>query len=88
MYNGVLDLHGVPRTPTWTELDVTADMAASQITLIRTVDWQVGEKIVIAPTGYFNTEAEERTITAITVSGTKSVITLDQPLQFTHFAGI
>jgi len=29
MYNGVLDLHGVPRTPTWTELDVTADIGAT-----------------------------------------------------------
>jgi hypothetical protein len=66
MYNGVLDLHGIPRVPTWTELDTTADIGANQITLIRTVDWKVGEKIVIAPTGYFNIEAEERTITAIT----------------------
>jgi hypothetical protein len=77
MYNGVLDLHGIPRVPTWTELDVTADIGSSQITLIRTVDWQVGEKIVIAPTGYFNIEAEERTIQEITVSGDKAVITLD-----------
>jgi hypothetical protein len=66
MYDGVLDLHGVPRVPTWTMLDVTANVGESQITLLRTVDWQVGESIVIAPTGYFNIEAEERVITAIT----------------------
>jgi hypothetical protein len=65
MYNGVLDLHGIPRNPTWTELDVTADIGGTQLTLIRDVDWKVGESIVIAPTGYFNTEAEERIITAI-----------------------
>jgi hypothetical protein len=65
MYNGVLDLHGVPRNPTWTELDVTAEIDSVNITLIRDVDWKVGESIVIAPSGYFNTEAEERKIVAI-----------------------
>lgn len=65
MYNGVLDLHGIPRNPTWTELDVTADIGSIHLNLIRDVDWQVGESIVIAPTGYFNTEAEERIITRV-----------------------
>jgi len=65
MYNGVLDLHGIPRTPTWTELDTTANIGDTKITLIRDVDWKKGESIVIAPTGYFNTEAEERIIVDI-----------------------
>ncbi len=54
--------------------------------MIRDVDWKVGEKIVIAPTGYFNIEAEERTIQAITQSGGKATITLDKPLDYKHFA--
>lgn len=54
MYNGVLDFHGVPRHPTWTMLDVTSDIGTNTITLIRDVDWQIGERIVIAPTGYNN----------------------------------
>jgi len=33
--------------------------------MIRSVDWKVGEKIVIAPTGYDSEEAEERTIVAV-----------------------
>ena len=65
MYGGILDFHGVPRTPTWTMLDTTADIGTDTITLIRDVDWKVGERIVVAPTGYYNTEAEERTIIAI-----------------------
>jgi hypothetical protein len=89
MYNGVLDLHGMPRTPTWTELDVTADIGSTSITLIRDVDWQVNEKIVIAPTGYFNVEAEERTILAVDrTNPLKPIITLDKPLDFKHFAGV
>jgi hypothetical protein len=39
MYNGVLDLHGVPRNPTWTSLDVTANINDNKITLCRDVDW-------------------------------------------------
>ena len=89
MYNGILDLHGIPRNPTWTELDVTANIGATQLTLIRDVDWKVGESIVIAPTGYFNTEAEERIITAIdNTNPAKPVITIDQPLSYKHYAGI
>ena len=57
-YNGVTDLHGVPRYPVWTELDCTSDIGNMTITLIEAIDWQVGEQIVIAPTGYYNYEAE------------------------------
>jgi len=85
----VLDLHGVPRTPTWTELDITADIGSKTLTLIRDVDWQVGESIVIAPSGYFNTEAEERVIVAVDRTNPgKPVITIDKPLENKHFAGI
>ena len=65
--NGIIDLHGIPRTPTWTSLKTSAAAGDSQITLLDTpvVDWQVGEQIVIAPTNYFNNETETRTITAI-----------------------
>jgi hypothetical protein len=53
------------------------------------VDWVAGEKIVIAPTGYDNYEAEEKTILSIDKSSpTKPVITLDSPLLYKHYAGI
>jgi len=79
--NGVLDMHGVPRTPTWTSLGATANPGDTTITLITAVDWKVGESIVIAPTSYESTEAEERTIISIDNSNpTAPVITLDTPL--------
>ncbi len=89
MYNGVLEMHGVPRNPTWTELEITAEIDAITITLIRDVDWKVGESIVIAPSGYFNTEAEERVIVAINRDNpNKPIITLNEKLENKHFAGI
>ena len=59
------------------------------ITLIEAVDWQVGEQIVIAPTGYYNYEAEQKTIMAIDRSNpNKPVITLDSQLYYKHYGGI
>lgn len=47
-----LDMHGVQRNVTWTYLDSTVEIGATVITLAEVVDWQVGEMIAIAPTGY------------------------------------
>jgi hypothetical protein len=65
MYNGILDIHGIPRVPTWTSLETTANIGDDKITLMRDVDWKAGEKIVIAPTGFYNYEADERTIISV-----------------------
>ena len=71
--NGVLELHGVKRTPTWTSLALTASPEDTEITLMEDVDWKEGERIVIAPTGFDNFEVDERTI--VSKSGKK--LTLD-----------
>ena len=63
--NGILDMHGVPRNPVWTSQDTTAYNGSSTITFISSVDWQVGETIVIEQTEFANTEAEEKIIDAI-----------------------
>jgi hypothetical protein len=84
---GTLDMHGPVRTPTWTELEATADVGANQITLKEEVDWAVGEEIGIAPTSFEGREAEQRTITAIDRSNpAKPVLTLDKALEYKHFA--
>lgn len=36
---GQIEMHGIPRTPTWTSLDVTAAVGATSITLFEAVDW-------------------------------------------------
>mmetsp|Transcript_22265 Transcript_22265/g.16726 ORF Transcript_22265/g.16726 Transcript_22265/m.16726 type:complete len:204 (-) Transcript_22265:555-1166(-) len=87
--NGILDMHGVPRNPTWTELEVTADIGATQITLHEAVDWVAGEQIVIAPTSYDNYEAEVRYIVAVDNSNpNQPVLTLNESLAYKHYAGV
>jgi hypothetical protein len=84
-----IDIHGVKRVPTWTELETTATAGSNQITLHTAVDWQPSEVIIIASTDFNKDEAEKRTITAIDNSvPTNPVITLDRPLTYKHYAAI
>jgi len=83
-----LDMHGVARDKTWTVLDSTVEPGATQITLSESVDWVAGEQIAIAATSYNGREGEKRTIKSIdkTTDPNKPVITLEQALEFKHFA--
>jgi len=86
---GILDMHGIPRTPTWTVLNETVLPKATSITLSEAVDWVAGEEIAIAATSYKGREGEQRRILSINKSNPNNpVITLDQPLKFKHFAMI
>jgi hypothetical protein len=87
--NGILDMHGIKRTPTWTELETTADVGAISIKLKEPVDWKVGETIVIAATSFYHREAEERVITAVNRNDpNKPVISFADPFLYKHYAGI
>jgi len=60
--NGRLEMHGPTRSHAWTELETTADVDATSITLIdvggNDLDWQIGEEIVIASTDFEGRHAE------------------------------
>jgi hypothetical protein len=40
---GILELHGVERTPTWTQLEGTVAAGATTITVVADIDWKAGE---------------------------------------------
>jgi len=89
---GELELHGIERKITWTDISATADIGATSITLSAmqngaVLDWAVGEEIVIAPTGYSGRDAEQRTIASITNTDTNPVITFTKPLLHKHYSG-
>jgi hypothetical protein len=84
---GTIDIHGVERTPTWTELEATAAANQNQITLKEAVDWKVDEEIVIASTEFEADQAEKKKIVAIDrTDPDKPVLTLDSNLAFQHYA--
>ena len=55
---GELDLHGRPRTVTWTRLSQSALSNDTSLRLEQAVDWVAGDKLVIAPTGKDGNETE------------------------------
>ena len=79
-----LSMHGEVRTTTWTQLETTASAGSSTLTVQDSVDWRVGEEIVVASSSFNHRHAEQRTITAI--SG--KTITVDSPFNYKHFAGV
>ena len=64
---GSFELHGQSaRKRSWTKLDGHAFRGATSFTLVdEPTEWQVGDHIAVAPSGYKAREAEEVTITAI-----------------------
>ncbi len=81
---GSFTAYGKLRSPSWTRLAQTAKKRDSQIVLKQAVNWQIGDRIVIASTDYDYTQAEERSIVAI--SG--STVTLNKPLTYEHWGAI
>ncbi len=83
MNGGLIDLHGSPRV-SWTKLGATADSGSTRLKLREPVNWQIGDKIVIAPSGLNSSEAELATI--VSKPG-PSTLTLDRKLAYRHFGG-
>ncbi|CAF3962911.1 unnamed protein product, partial [Rotaria magnacalcarata] len=76
--------HHKPVTQTWTYLDTTASSGSSKIVLRQSVNWPVGNTIVIATTDDYLSQgqSEIRKITAISNDG--RTLALDFPLAYTH----
>ena len=80
-----ISMHGIDgQKVSWTQLSTTAKKGSSTITLAETVDWEVGDEIVIAPSGFQAEEAEKRKIVA--VNG--KTVTLDKALNYEHFGKV
>mmetsp|Transcript_29223 Transcript_29223/g.26611 ORF Transcript_29223/g.26611 Transcript_29223/m.26611 type:complete len:208 (+) Transcript_29223:3112-3735(+) len=79
---GQLQFIGSPKL-VWTHLAASASPGDYKITLVDDVSrsWNVGDKIVIAPSGFNTSEFEFFAITEID----GSQIWVDQPIQFFHF---
>ncbi len=57
---GQLDLHGKPRRVTWTRLNRSVEAGDRIIELSESVDWQIGEEIIITTTSFSMEETEIR----------------------------
>ena len=85
---GTLDIHGCPKTTTWTELETTVEAGAEEITLTHPVkdDWFVGNEIIIAATGDLTNfhRSEKREIVSVSDDG--YTVKLNKALEHRHMA--
>ncbi|PRP74859.1 hypothetical protein PROFUN_09559 [Planoprotostelium fungivorum] len=90
-WNASIQLYGSYKGPTWTHLAQNAARGTQTITLLTPVNWAVGDEIFLTNTDYedaFSTASrldqhERRKIVSIDTS--KTSITLNSPLNFTHY---
>lgn len=80
---GALELHGARRT-VWTRLGRTARRGARTITLVRPAGWRRGDRIALASTDFARHQDEEARIVAVR----GRVLTLDRPLEYTHYGAL
>ena len=88
---GRMDFHGTPLVWTWVKLGATAAAGAATVTLSEPeTGWRIGDRVILTATSRLRSgtykrdggQTEERLIKAI--SG--AAVTLDQPLEYEHFA--
>ncbi|CAF0853204.1 unnamed protein product [Didymodactylos carnosus] len=79
---GGLTITGLPRNVTWTRLGSTASSGQNTITLSQSVDWNVGEEIIVTTTDTNINHTEQHTIASINAN--RNIITTVLPLSYTH----
>ncbi len=79
---GGIDIHGRARNVSWTTLSSNAFVGSNQIKLANSVDWQIGEEIILTTTSYTATETEVFKIQA--VSADRLTLTLNGSLLYNH----
>jgi len=85
MGGGRLELHGArAHVPSWTQLRKTASPGHTILETVDAMDWRVGDKVVIAPSGTDPEQAEVRTI--VSVLGNQ--IRVSPSVNFRHYGKI
>lgn len=91
--NGTIEVHGAQYFPTWTRLARSVLPADTVIFLQDTVNWEVGQSIVVTTTELKDSRDynrnEERIIKAVysTIYANVSAIEVTEPFVFKHYAG-
>ncbi len=81
---GRLILHGKQRVA-WTRLVRTADIGTNIVLVPSTVDWKVGDEIVLAPSDFDFTAYETFRINAISTIETRKRIVLNGTTKYIHY---
>jgi len=61
--SGYLELHGATADILWTKIDAHADAGTTSLDLVETVNWNIGDEIVVAPTDYYEAGIANESVT-------------------------
>ncbi|MEP1094071.1 MAG: G8 domain-containing protein [Cyclobacteriaceae bacterium] len=61
--SGNLELHGATADVLWTKIDAHADAGTTSLDLAETVEWNIGDEVVVAPTDYYEAGFSNQSIT-------------------------
>ncbi len=84
MAGGTLSIHGERGSDSWTQLAADALPGATSIQLAQSMDWQVGDRLVVAASGFHANEAELLTVTSVA----DRTIRFTPALQYPHLGHI
>ncbi|XP_019623376.1 PREDICTED: fibrocystin-L-like [Branchiostoma belcheri] len=85
---GTLDLHGKPTPVTWTFLADSVSPGDTTLTLTQSINWEVGDQIVLATTGHRHTQRQNEVRTIASVSGDGRTVTITEGLQYRHISAV
>ena len=84
--DGTLELHGKPIPVTWSRLNKTAEIGDTEIVIEHEVNWEVGNEIVVATTGFGPIGSERVEITNVSVTNGTTKLGIYPALQFQHLS--
>ena len=84
--NGTLNIHGKPKVPTWTNLKETVNPGSNILKLKTKVNWEIGDLLSIASTGFKSSQKENEEARIIEVLDNGKTLKLDRSLKFTHLS--
>ena len=87
MHGGRLDIHGASAAKTaWTQLSATAVAGETELRLASSVDWEPGDRLVLASSSLDPFEAERIEVSRVSADG--RTLELVAPLLHDHYAGV
>ncbi|EFA85560.1 hypothetical protein PPL_01519 [Heterostelium album PN500] len=87
--SGFISIQGKQYKSTWTRLAATAYPDESIIYVQDSINWEVGQKVLITSSRYHNDAQEETENEVLTIAAIQGkVIQFTTPVQFYHYAGL
>ncbi|XP_054766411.2 fibrocystin-L-like [Lytechinus pictus] len=84
--NGTVDMHGIPTPITWSYLAETVSAGDTELTLMDSVNWRIGDHIVLASTGTRHKQTQNEEVEITGFSNDNMTIEFTPAVEFDHIS--